>query len=189
MKRLIKSLLITILLAPVMASAHTIAVGASNAGAPGSVTVWLGSYGHSPAPGLEGSITLNGVTKAFDQLVNALPTGLILGNNYFFADAHGSGNWGNLASNSFTSTSNLVGLGSVVAWQGATFTGLAVGTYGYDITGMASQWWNNINSFAANWSGSVVISQASVSTPEPAMLALLGLGLAGLGFSRRRAKA
>ena len=57
-----------------LAFSHTIAVGTVNAGAPGSVTIWLGSY-HTGAAN-EGSMTLNGVTQAFNIVSNALPAGL-----------------------------------------------------------------------------------------------------------------
>lgn len=63
--------------------AHTTALGTLNAGAPGSVTVWLGSY-HTGAPN-EGSFTIDGGTYAFNLLSAVLPAGLTVGSNYFFA--------------------------------------------------------------------------------------------------------
>jgi hypothetical protein len=43
-------------------------------------------------------------------------------------------------------------------------------------------------SAGGSWSGSVTATGTPVQTPEPGTLALLGLGLAGLGFASRRKK-
>lgn len=177
-----------------IAFSHTIAIGSSNAGAAGSVTLWMGTYSHGTGI-TQGSIQLIagpsnvGAIQAFTTLVNTIPTGLIAGTNYFFADAV-PGNFGTLPSDSYSSATNTVGLGPVVDWQGATFTGLAAGTYTYQLSGMTSANWNNINSFQANWTGTLFIPRQSVTTvPEPGSLALFGLGLLGIGMARRRRSA
>ena len=177
-----------------LAFSHTIAIGSSNAGAPGSVTLWMGTYDHGIAIS-QGSIQLIagpsnvGAIQAFTTVVTTIPTGLIAGTNYFFADATPS-TFGSLAADSFNSPSNTVGIGPVVNWQGATFTGLAAGTYTYQLSGMTSANWNNINSFTDNWTGTLFIPRQSVTTvPEPGSLALFGLGLLGLGMARRRRSA
>ncbi|MGE0581537.1 MAG: PEP-CTERM sorting domain-containing protein [Steroidobacteraceae bacterium] len=168
------------LLVSAPASAHTIALGTVNAGAPGSVTIWLGSY-HTGA-GNEGSLTLNGVTQAFNQISAVLPAGLVAGDNYFYAQPACCLS----PAGQFDQLTNLTGL-AVTAWQGVTFTGLAAGIYTYSITGMFSVDWADWNSNTSNWTGRLVIPESSVGVPEPGTLALLGLGLFGLGLMRRRA--
>jgi len=173
---------------PTPAEAHTIAIGAANAG-PGAVTVWLGTYDHGIELN-EGSITLNSVTQLFTQLVTSLPAGLVAGSTYFYADATPA-TWGSLPPGSFHSPTNISGLGNVVAWQGATFTGLSAGIYPYQIAGMFSATWNDINSFEPNWAGSVVITQEAigpVAVPEPTSLLLFGTGAAALAAKARRRK-
>lgn len=158
--------------------AHTIAIGSLNAGAPGSVTIWMGSY-HTGAPN-EGSLTLNGVTKAFDLLSNVLPTGLVEGTNYFYADTVSG------ATGDYDATTNLTGL-PATQWQGVTFTGLASGDYSYTISGMFSVDWADWNSGQSNWTARVNIPDSSVGTvPEPVGAALFGIGALALAAGRRR---
>lgn len=99
--------------------AHTSSVGYENAG-PGSVTFWYGTY-HSPAEATatEGSLLVTGtggysVTVPFNLLVYTKPSGLIDGTNNFYSNG-----------------TTLVGTygGTILAWQGTTFTGLEEGTY------------------------------------------------------------
>ena len=180
MKRLIKIALITILLAPVMASAHTIAVGTANAGVAGSVTVYMTTYlsGHSGGVQNEGAITIGGTTINFGNLISSKPAALIDGVNNWFHPGSGT---------NFTSATNTTGRAEV-HWQSATFTGLLAGNHGYTISGMNTVDWANWGTGASNWTGVLNIPNSSIQTPEPGVLALLGLGLAGLGFSRKRAK-
>ena len=49
--------------------------------------------------------------------------------------------------------------------------------------------WTDWGGAGSNWQGTIDIPNSSVTTPESAMLALLGLGLAGLGFSRKKTAA
>lgn len=161
-----------------ISQAHTIAIGSLNAGAPGSVTIWMGSY-HSGAPN-EGSLTLNGVTKAFNLLSDVLPTGLVAGTNYFYVDT-ASG-----ATGDYDASTNSTGLGET-RWQGVTFTGLAAGAYSYSISGMFSVDWADWNSGEPNWSSRVTIPDSSVGTvPEPIGTALFGIGALALAAGRRR---
>lgn len=173
------------------ASAHTISIGTYNAGAPGSVTLAMGTYDHGGpiAQGFMALIAGPSITGpvAFSSYTNTKPSALVDGVNNFYADAHGSGAWGTMASNSYSSATNLVGLGPVVDWQQVTFTGLTAGTYTYQLSGMTSANWTNINSFENNWTGTIVISSAVVNgLPEPGTLALVGLAIGGVAAVRRR---
>jgi len=169
----------SLLLAP-LASAHTIALGTLNAGSVGSVTFWLGSY-HGMTN--EGSITLNGTTKAFDlfQGSGAIPTGLIPGTNMFYA----TNACCNSPAGTFNNTVNGTGQ-TLNGWQGVTISGLAAGTYTYNITGMNTAAWMDWSSNTNNWTGQVTVSGVTAGTiPEPGILALICLGLAGIGFTRK----
>jgi len=169
------------------ANAHTISVGTYNAGTLGSVTVVLGSYHSSGAP--EGSIQLTaGPTGPssvifFTDLVTAKPGDLIDGTNNLFA----SSSPGSDPSSTFDALSNSTG-STPVRWQSVTFTGLTAGDYTYQISGMNSDIWNDWNSLTANWQGQLTITGEAVVgvLPEPGTLAVLGLGLAGIGYARRK---
>ncbi len=179
MKKHLISLAVIGLMAVGGASAHTIAIGSVNAGAPGSVTIWMGSY-HGTL--LQGSLTIGGSSYAFNQLTGALPSGLTFGTNTFYAS--GNGTLGEY--NSSTSPTSL----GINGWQGVTVTGLSAGTQLYTISGMTSANWADWNTGQSNWTGSIFIPDSSVAgIPEPASLALVAASLLGLGMTRRRRQA
>ena len=119
------ALLLALVGAPTIAFAHTNSVGYVNSGN-GSVTFWYGNW-HIGTNFNEGSITVQGVngttygptTVPFTLLQNSLPTGLVLGTNYFFSDG--------------TQLISYVPRAST-SWQGATFTGLQNGSYRFTYT-------------------------------------------------------
>jgi PEP-CTERM motif len=176
------------------ASAHTTSVGSFNAGVVGSVTLVLGTYEHG-SPLVQGSVSLIGgptippsVTQSFTSVLLTKPVGLIDGVNNFYADSNPS-TWGTLPSDSYNSPTDTTGIGPVVNWMGATFSGLTAGTYTYQISGMTAVNWNNINSFQSNWTGTLIIPGTSVNPiPEPETYAMLLAGLGLLGFVARRRK-
>src|SRR5687767_3202424 len=131
------------------ANAHTISIGSFNAGSPGSVSIVLGTYDHG-GPLVQGAIQLiAGPTSPspvtpFSAVLLSAPAGLIDGVNNFYSDTNGTTvPYGSLPSDSFHQPANTVGLGPVVNWMSATFTGLAAGLYTYQITGMTAANWNN----------------------------------------------
>jgi hypothetical protein len=178
-----------------VASAHTISIGVYNAGAPGSVTLSMGTYDHGPAI-FEGSMTLIGGPGippnvgpvAFSSVTSTKPVGLIDGVNNFYANAQGGAQWGTLPSDSYTSATNLVGLGPVINWQELTFTGLTTGLYTYQLSGMNSANWTNVNSFANNWTGTFYVSGVTAgNAPDGGLTAvMLGASLIGFAALRRR---
>lgn len=174
-------------LAGPQARAHTISVGTYNAGVLGSVTVVLGSYHNSGSP--EGSIQLTAGPAGpssvifFTDLVTVKPGDLIDGTNNFFASTNPNSD----PTSTFDAPTNTTGQ-SVVRWQSVTFAGLTAGDYTYQISGMNSDVWEDWNSLENNWEGQLTITGEAVVgvLPEPGTLAVLGLGLMGIGYARRR---
>jgi hypothetical protein len=179
-----------------VAQAHTVSIGVYNAGAPGSVTLAMGTYSHG-TPIFQGTMTLiagpgipPNIAQPFASVTTTKPAGLIDGVNNFYADATPA-QWGTLPADSFTSASyahNLGSLGPVVNWQELTFTGLTTGLYTYQLSGMTSQNWENLNSFQNNWTGTFFVSGATAgNVPDGGLTALmLGASLVGFAAVRRR---
>lgn len=184
------------------ASAHVIAIGYSAGANAGEVNLWLGSYhtyGQGDGPDLEGSAQLQGLGALSSYLSvtpftysegtngssTALPpTGLTLGTNLFTSVNYGG---------SATSQS---ALNDVYSWEAATVSGLSAGDYVFTYVPVASpsqHWtpWSDLQNItltltAAETSGGGTTAGA---VPEPATLAIFGVGLIGIRTMRRRRKA
>ena len=188
MKKAVKfAAVLTVMFASV-SQAHTTVFGTTNAGTPGSVNFWMGTY-HSGLRN-EGSLTINGSTTAFNNAVvtanGVLPDpNLVFGDNLFWAS--GFGMEATPTEVGVYNSTTPVDRTSLISWQSVLVTGLtAGGTYSYTISGMNTVHYADWNSGSANWTGTLFVPGTSVAVSEPAMLPLLALSVLGLVLGRRK---
>ncbi len=187
--------LVAVLALQGVAFGHAISIGFENAGA-GSVNIWLGTYQHG-GHHVEGSLNLIGVlgnpfpstTVAFSMLtgdgVGFKPSGLIDGTTNFYADWNGSvPNNLPLVGSEAPFNAGCPSCGPVNHWQGVNFSGLAAGFYQFTYVpiGSPSAEWDLLSTQM----NGIFDLTGVVNVPEPGTLAMLALGMIGLGVIRKR---
>lgn len=174
------------------AIAHTVSIGYVPTSTFGTVNFFAGTYDHTSVQNEEVG-RLVGVSNGYDSgfrpfnipVVSVKPSGLVDGtNNFYFAPVTPGGDC--RSGTTFPSPTYTCSNGPVTLWEGLQFAGLTAGSYQFSIANDA----RTTELFTLSGSGTVPLtltaSDISAAVPEPATLALFGLGFVGFLASRRK---